>query len=104
MRRQAAYLAGAVVFLVPAFWVVGFVYFIVTNGIEDCEGEIGGIGCVEQRLCAVFSTREREGIDLLELACRSDSDSGSWNILTPSVVFEMGLSGRWDVERYGMLV
>ena len=55
MRGEAAQLASTVVLGVPCFGVVDLVDIGVSDGVQDCEGEVGSIGGVEQGLGSVFS-------------------------------------------------
>ena len=55
MGGQTAELAFMVIFGVPPFRVVELVDIRISNGIEDCESEVCGIGGVEQGLYSIFS-------------------------------------------------
>lgn len=96
---QAAQLACAVVLYIPPFRVVGVIDVGIFDGVEDRQGEVRGIGGIEQGLCSVFSAGQGQGVDSLELGSRGQSTShGLYTLammLTPKVAFEMGWRESW---------
>ena len=47
MRSETAQLAGVMVLLVPSYRVVEVINIGVSDGIQDCQGQIGSIGGVQ---------------------------------------------------------